>query len=332
MSLADRDRSSILVRVNQLAAGRPIVTVVIPAHNAARTISRALNSVLAQRTVPLQIIVVDDCSTDDTASIVASGFPHVEIIRSPVQLGAAAARNLGISHARAELLAFLDADDEWLPTKLDAQVAAIQKHDGIALVSCDAVRVDADGHEHALYPDRPPAVGPDAWKTLLAYTFVATSSVLTRTALVRELGGFPPALPVAEDQDLWIRLASLGSVAYVDRVLTRVHTTANSLSFQYSLPGIDLTLAMIERHIAVLKDRLTVEEVRWIRRTRLGAFGRYAYAGGDIGRGIRFILKALMLGDNLGRNIRVLLFGLPLLQRMKTRIRRRTASQSTAAA
>src|SRR5579863_3286015 len=105
---------------------KPAVTVLIPAYNAAATIERAVDSVLAQTFDDYEIIVVDDGSRDATSAIVANyGNDKIRLFRLPQNRGESGAMNEGIAAARGELVAFLDADDEWLPTKLARQVEVL---------------------------------------------------------------------------------------------------------------------------------------------------------------------------------------------------------------
>jgi len=108
---------------------RPLITVLIPAFNAASTIERALDSVLAQTYDDYEIIVVDDGSRDATSEIVA-GYDNdrIRLLRLASNQGASSAVNEGLAAARGELVAFLDADDEWLPTKLAKQVEALSRN------------------------------------------------------------------------------------------------------------------------------------------------------------------------------------------------------------
>jgi len=114
------------------------VSAVIPAYNAAETIQRALNSVYAQ-TYPniIEVIVVDDGSTDATAQIVREKFPDATFIQQE-NAGVSVARNAGVDAARGELIAFLDADDEWLPEKTEVHVAVMKAHPGLVLCLCDS--------------------------------------------------------------------------------------------------------------------------------------------------------------------------------------------------
>jgi glycosyltransferase involved in cell wall biosynthesis len=111
---------------------RPFVSVIIPVYNGARFISEAIKSACMQNYDPIEIIVVDDGSTDDTSSIVQS-FKDIRYIYQPNQ-GVAAARNTGIHNSRGELIAFLDADDYWASNKLNLQVDCLLKHPNVGYI------------------------------------------------------------------------------------------------------------------------------------------------------------------------------------------------------
>lgn len=184
----------------------PLVSVVIPAYNRAGTISRAVNSVLAQDYDQFEIIVVDDGSTDTTRAVVeAMTDQRLRIVTQP-NAGVAAARNRGIAEARGELVAFLDSDDEWLPGKLADQVECFARgsprlglvYTGVDWIAADGTRgVHTAEHRGWIYRD------------LLARNVVTgcgTTSMFQRTAL-ELVGGFDPALPANEDYDLVLRVA-----------------------------------------------------------------------------------------------------------------------------
>lgn len=248
------------------------VSVIIPAFNAAATITRALASVRAQDGVGIEVIVVDDASSDNTAEIVRAFFSPGEnftVVQLPVNQGASAARNAGVQLARGAYLAFLDADDVWLEDKLRRQVAAIEADPKITLVSCNSQQTAADGRLlKEGHVNRPPVQGTEAWKTLLVYNFLPTPTVLTRTALVRELGGFDEKLAVGEDLDLWIKLALRGRVVVLPEILINYYDLNNSLMKRHSRQSGSIVTPMIERHIREQASKLSSTEIRQMRGSR----------------------------------------------------------------
>ena len=272
------------------------VSVVIPAHNAGATLAAALASVVAQSVKPAEVIVVDDASTDATAAI-ARSFPGTRLVSLSVRGGAAAARNAGIKAAVNSWIAFLDADDEWLAEKLEKQVAAIAREPHASLVFCASLEFAPDGQALGdTFRQAAVATGSGAWKQLLKRNFVATPTVMAPHALLLELGGFDENLTVGEDQDMWIRLALAGSLAYVDEPLVRVHVRPQSLSAFRPTDQSRFLLPMIERHLRDLGERLSAAERRDILGERLSNAGRIAFAHGDFVQGAMFMLRAARLG------------------------------------
>jgi glycosyltransferase involved in cell wall biosynthesis len=270
------------------------ISVVIPARNASATLERAIESVLAQTYSPHEIIVVDDGSSDASAAI-ARAYPSVAVITLRDGRGAAAARNAGIRAAQGEWVAFLDADDEWLPEKLGKQAARIEP--GQSMIFCASEEFGPDGRSLGdTFRGRAVCCTADAWKVLLKTNFVATPTVMAPRALLLQLGGFDEKLPLGEDQDMWIRLALSGRLAYAPERLVRVHVQPKSLSAfrpddqsQYMLP-------MIEAHLQALRFKLSKTEAREIRGERLNNAGRIAFVHGDFARGAAFLLRAVLIG------------------------------------
>src|SRR4051812_4003511 len=147
----------------------PGICAIIPAHNSQATLGRALASVRAQTLPVSQLVVVDDASTDATSEV-AKNFEgmNVEVVRLERNVGAAAARNRGIAAANTELIAFLDADDEWLPTKLEKQATVIAANDKVSFVSCGSDLISPDGvNTGDIYRGQAVVTGDLAWKALL---------------------------------------------------------------------------------------------------------------------------------------------------------------------
>jgi glycosyltransferase involved in cell wall biosynthesis len=175
------------------------VSVVIPAYNAAGWILEAIQSALDQTHQPIEVIVVDDGSTDDTSLIAGRFPPPVRLLRKP-NGGPAAARNFGIASASGEWIALLDADDRWKPCKLEKQLA----------LAVPDVALVYTGLEDEEAPDLP---DPITFNDLWAANCIANSSVLVRRNTVIALGGFDedPRLKSVEDYHFWLRLAFSGA-------------------------------------------------------------------------------------------------------------------------
>jgi glycosyltransferase involved in cell wall biosynthesis len=291
----------------------PRVCVVIPARDAAATLERAIRSVREQD-YPCEIIVVDDASGDDTAAVAAA--LGAQVIRLDRPQGAAAARNAGIARAYGELIAFQDADDEWLPGKLRRQVALLLAEPRAVFVACGARLVGQDGDDRGpLYDGTIPEAGGQAWRKLLARNTIATPCVVVWRRALAAVGRFDEALPVAEDQDMWLRLAMHGQLAYLDEQLVRVHVTAISVSGVGTALGSRqqraITLPMLRRHLAARRAELSRREVRGILAARLGRVGRASYSDGDYRAGLALVARAVWFGDPLVANLRFLLSASP---------------------
>ncbi len=184
------------------------VSVVIPAYNAEATIGRALNSIAGQTQLPAEIIVVDDGSADATAETARALQPEFEPARLVVvtqpNAGAGAARNRAIAEATQPYLAFLDADDEWLPEKL-ARSMDVMRDDDFVLVAHDYLDHTPSGDVHVdcrrRFED-----GRDPYLSLYLKGYIPSISVVTRRDAVLACGGFDETLRNAQDFDLWLKL------------------------------------------------------------------------------------------------------------------------------
>ena len=281
-----------------LDSSRVLVTTVIPAYQAARFIARALESAIAQNIPDHEIVVVDDGSTDGTRDVVRRYADHgVRLVGHRTSRGVSAARNTGIEAAQGEFVAFLDADDEWLPTKLARQLEFITNNPRMTFVSCRADLLDEAGNNGGdIYRGAPPPSGPEGWRALLLQPCVATPTVLARRSALNAVGGFNPWLPVAEDQDMWIRLALMGEVGYVPETLVLVYSTPNSLSKANIRKQSDVVLPMIVTYVERNRDRLTEAGARHIMSARYGKAGRLAIVAGEVGYGLSALTKAVHHG------------------------------------
>jgi glycosyltransferase involved in cell wall biosynthesis len=217
------------------APGTPRVSVVIPCYNAARYICATIETVFAQGEQDIEVIVVDDGSNDRSVELVRAGFPSVRVVEQANQ-GVAAARNHGVRMAAGEWIAFLDADDIWLPGKLAAQFAQLEAAAGCRMIytawkvwPSDAPRPDQAclAELAASAGDGARWQGPSGWiyPELLLDCVVWTSTVLAHRSLFDEIGVFDTTLRVGEDYDLWLRASRVTPILRVAHpyALYRIH-------------------------------------------------------------------------------------------------------------
>jgi len=211
----------------------PTVSVVIPAFNYAGYLGLAIQSVLRQDHAHFEIIVVDDGSTDHTAELVA-GFsdPRIRYIHQE-NSGLSSARNTGIQSARHDFVAFLDADDEWLPEHLSSMLTLLTKLDpSFALLASASERIDVAGQ--ALSPRR------KTWlcereipvADIVMKTRFMPSSVLVRRAVFAECGLFDSSLRSSEDRDMWIRIGARHRIFLQGRITVRIRKHSTNMSKQ----------------------------------------------------------------------------------------------------
>ncbi len=207
------------------------MSVIIPGYNRAHLLPRCLDSVLAQEFKPLEIIVVDDGSTDSTRSLLQGGYPGIRLITQENK-GVSAARNAGIRAAAGDWLAFLDSDDTWFPAKLGQQVAAVEAAPGGNIVHTDeiwirnGVRVNPQ-RKHRKY-------GGSIFKHCLPLCAISPSSVMIHRRVFDRVGLFDETLPVCEDYDLWLRISARMPVLFIRKpLITKYGGHDDQLSSRY---------------------------------------------------------------------------------------------------
>lgn len=239
----------------------PLVSVIIPAYNREHTIQRAVNSVLAQTYRPVEIIVVDDGSTDATADQLQEYGDRVRLVRQK-NGGPSSARNAGIRQANGEIISFLDSDDAWLPEKLACQVALLEqlRPHGVLCCICNARMVNADGTERTsfaaagLLPHEPSGIWANPAEVLLTRFILSNQTLAVRRELLERTGFFNEKFRLLEDYDLALRLALMGPWAYVAEPLVVWHGgAANSLSATASDVG------ALQRTMEIIAGLQTVE-------------------------------------------------------------------------
>ncbi len=180
------------------------VSVIIPTYNRARFIESAIKSVLVQTYKDYEVIVIDDGSSDNTSEIVKK-FKGACTYLQQANAGPSAARNYGISHSSGDVIAFLDADDAWLPGKLEGQVKRLTERSEVGLVDTAYYLCDADLHPLRYQP--PVNLRGNALEDMLInFKTPLTSSIVVRRYLVEQVGGFDASFRIMEDHELCLRL------------------------------------------------------------------------------------------------------------------------------
>jgi len=231
------------------------VSVIIPTWNRARVVCEAIESVLSQTLAGLEVIVVDDGSTDDTDSRLRARYgddPRVTLLSQP-NGGPAAARNRGLAAARGELVAFLDSDDLWDPGLLAAQVGLLELHPTAALSFCDAHVEDERGRHGQTRFESKRFAGDCSLAGIIKARFpLCTPSVLIRRVALARVGGFDASFACAEDWDLWIRLIGSYEAVSLARPLVTIRRGPESLSRQKTLEKWRAWVRLWSRHQATL--------------------------------------------------------------------------------
>ncbi len=216
----------------------PTISVVLPTYNRSNILSRAIESVLQQTIDDFELILVDDASTDDTEQVVY-GYddPRITLLSHDDNRGGSAARNTGINNANGDFIAFLDSDDEWVPSKLEEQlnelrslssdwvatycgytvsdhrqVNRIQRHLSELLFTDDGSTPPREGGEELI-----PSI------LMMSFPLGGASNLFIRTDAVREIGGFDEDFQRHQDYEFLIRLLKRGKLSYIDEALTIKH-------------------------------------------------------------------------------------------------------------
>jgi len=242
----------------------------------------------------VEVIVVNDGSTDASAEILRTFADRIRVIDQPNR-GPAAARNAGATIAQGEYIAFLDADDEWLPSKLGATVAVLDRNPGVVLVFSDANPVDASGApagESYVAPDC--AHAPTMAEMLDRWWPIIPSTAVMRTATFRACGGFVEEFRSAayEDPFLFLVTREHGEFAYVPERL---------VNYRYESPGVRMEKYLGSREVFIRRvterygaaARGLIEGTRRAYTSALGYEGLMALRAGDLGAARRYFARSL---------------------------------------
>jgi glycosyltransferase involved in cell wall biosynthesis len=270
----------------------PAVSVVIATYNYGRYVGSAIESVQAQSFRDWELIVVDDGSTDNTQQVLARYAQDKRIrISTQSRQGQPAAKNAGIELTRAPLVAFLDADDQWFPTKLAKQVPLFED-EYVGVAYCRRLLMGPDGE--SIPVQQPELYRGDVLEQIFySNAFICFSTLVMRRSLLEEVGGFSD-IPLAIDYDLLLRVAGECDFDYVDEPLVRYRTGHGNLS-RRTEERLGIALSIMDRAVEVYADRIPAQVVRQAyaetyanlglasrdrsRLTALAAYGKSLWAG-----------------------------------------------------
>jgi glycosyltransferase involved in cell wall biosynthesis len=207
----------------------PKVSIVLPTYNRAKTLQRSIQSVLSQSVTDFELIIVDDASQDNTVEIVHSfNDERVKYVKNDTNLGGAESRNVGIHHAKGELIAFQDSDDEWRPMKLERCLFELEQNKDLLGVYSAFWQIK--GNFVRYMPLTDPPINGDIRKALLYGNFIDTPTAVVYRAALYECGGFDKEMPRYQDWELFLRLSSLGKFLFIKEPLILSYVTPNSIS------------------------------------------------------------------------------------------------------
>lgn len=275
-----------------------LVSIVLPTRNRSSVLTRAIDSVRDQTHARWELIVVDDGSTDDTADLVrsiAAADSRISILLNAASVGAAAARNRGIAAARGDLIAFIDDDAEWLPRKLELQLAALAESPEAGLAYSRFLYRDDRGSYRLI--GSADAAGDNAVAALLRSAFIDTSVILVRKELIEWIGGFDETLPRLQDWDLVLRLAHVTGFSFTADPLVVSYQSEGSISTRPAAL-IDACDRLDAKYGATLPRR---EHAAW-----LATLGHTLLISGAPHQGRSYLKRALTLDR---RSRRTLLLG-----------------------
>jgi glycosyltransferase involved in cell wall biosynthesis len=278
----------------------PLVSVIVPARNAGPTIVDTLESVRRQTVTDLEVIVVDDGSTDDTvASVARVTDPRITLVSFP-WAGTSTARNRGMARARGAYLSFLDADDLWTPDKLELQLEALHRREDAGVAYSWTYEIDPAGRP--LGPHPPVRHEGDVYAAMLLGFFVGSgSNALLRRAVIETVGEFDPGLRGVEDWEYFVRAAARWPFVVVPRYQILYRQSARSQSSRVEMMR-EQSLLVVERAFASapadlqeLKPRALARVHRYLARMAL----TWASGAEDVDRARRSLAEALRLDPRL---------------------------------
>ncbi len=219
----------------------PKISVLLTTFNRRPLLPRAIASVLAQDEQDFELIIVDDCSADDTAAYLASlDDPRIRTLRPPANLGPAGARNLGLRAARANFVALLDDDDVYLQHRLSAPLALFTREPDVVATLSSSIKLDLKRTQIAHMPDLTLTAAAFEWAMICDLVGVEGTGITVRRQTALDIGGFCETLRLTEDREFLIRTARQGSGRLIAEPLWKKHWSDDALSVHWEKDGLHL--------------------------------------------------------------------------------------------
>jgi glycosyltransferase involved in cell wall biosynthesis len=226
----------------------PAVSVILPTFNRANVLPRAMHSVLQQTFQDLELIIVDDGSSDNTREVVENiKDPRVKYLKHDKNAGLPAARNTGLKEARGKFMAFQDDDDQWLDKRLQVQVPLLEGTDlDTGVVYCDSIKMEHGKRSYLYSPSRSDKSG-DLYHRFLMGNFVTVIAALVKKECFQKVGMFDERLPYFEDWDIWLRISKYYKFKYSEEPMVIVHFTEGSMTTDMD-KMVQARKIMLEKH------------------------------------------------------------------------------------
>ncbi len=239
-----------------MTATNPLVSVVVPCLNREATVREAVESVLGQDYDPIELIAVDDGSTDNTVAVLQRiNDPRLRILHNSKGRGPSQARNFGIRSSKAPWIAFQDSDDIWLPGKLRRQMEYLQNSDFIAAYCGMLIKKDTSPETPVKNRCPDPEISPlegDILPSLARSNYISTQMLVVRRDILERVEGFDEKLSALVDWELMLRVASAGPVAFVNENLVVQRMSENSIT-RSSRKRLAAQEYILEKHGSLLK-------------------------------------------------------------------------------
>jgi glycosyltransferase involved in cell wall biosynthesis len=213
----------------------PLVSINLCCYNSERYLEETLESVFAQTFQDWQLVIIDDGSSDSTATIIRKHACQRDniTVRSQANAGLAVSRNRALELSTGKYTALIDHDDVWMPDKLEHQVRQLESDDHLGLSYTSALVIDGEGRILRPYIRREVIAEGEVWKQLFLGDFIACSSVLIRREAIDRVGAFRPELRITEEYDLFLRIAEKYAIGRIDLPLVKLRMHSANASWNF---------------------------------------------------------------------------------------------------